>query len=185
MKDKELRDKMASEVRPLGKRLSPYEQDLWCDGWDAARANPLAPEASEEVLKNHEVTFLKLRVAELKQERDRLQVELSRQEKLALNEFSRWESFENERDQLRDEIKNSNKFDQDQENKIAGLKAAAEKLAEALYDDTYNCIRETLALMSEGEGDNPQTYRQMAKHALTRLDKALAEYREKFPKEDK
>lgn len=39
MNDQELRDKLASKARPLGKLLSPYEQDLWCDGWDAARAN--------------------------------------------------------------------------------------------------------------------------------------------------
>lgn len=42
MSDQELRDKLASKARPLGKLLSPYEQDLWCDGWDAARTNPLA-----------------------------------------------------------------------------------------------------------------------------------------------
>jgi hypothetical protein len=44
MSDQDLRDKLASEARPLGNLLSPYEQDLWCDGWDAARANPLRDE---------------------------------------------------------------------------------------------------------------------------------------------
>jgi len=51
-------------------------------------------------------------------------------------------------------------------------------LTEAIQDGTYNCVRETLALMAEGEGSNPQTYMDMSKYALRRLDEALARAKE-------
>jgi hypothetical protein len=55
-------------------------------------------------------------------------------------------------------------------------RAKARRLAEALTEGDYNSIRETLALMAEGEGDDAQVYMQMSKAALDKLDKALAEY---------
>lgn len=52
-----------------------------------------------------------------------------------------------------------------------------QSLLEALNGSTYTSIRETLALMAEGEGNNSEVYRQMSKGALVKLDAALAQFR--------
>ena len=57
-------------------------------------------------------------------------------------------------------------------------KARSKKLLEALKAGGYNSIRETLALMVEGEGSNPETYQTMANSALVKLDKAIAQHEE-------
>ena len=61
--------------------------------------------------------------------------------------------------------------------KLEEEKKKTEALVEALEDGTINSIRETLALMAEGEGPNPETYMAMANSALKKLDKALADYK--------
>lgn len=48
------------------------------------------------------------------------------------------------------------------------------ELVTMLSDGTYNSVRETLALMSEGEGYCEETYRIMSKSALKKVDEALA-----------
>jgi hypothetical protein len=48
-----------------------------------------------------------------------------------------------------------------------------EKLEKLIKDDTCNSVRETLALISEGEGNNIEVYRQMSKSALNKIDKVL------------
>lgn len=156
MKDQELRDKLASEYSANSRHLKTEQH--FKDGWDAARA---AQAHNTQDVTQDDYTNLRNERDQLRAEVVRLTTELDHTEKV---------------------YRMNRGFVEDSKGKIAELKAAAEKLAEALYDNTYNCVRETLALMSEGEGDNAQTYREMAKHALTRLDKALAEYRKKFPK---
>lgn len=53
------------------------------------------------------------------------------------------------------------------------------KIAQALLDAVEaltgggQSVRETLALMSEGEGSDPEVYRAMAKHALDSVDQLL------------
>lgn len=49
-------------------------------------------------------------------------------------------------------------------------------LLHTLNGDSYNSVRETLALMTEGEGDDPSVYQDMAGSALFKLDKALRVY---------
>ena len=66
MSDQELRDKLANEYAPEYNAMNEaFVKTAFRAGWDAARANPTAAEATEEVLKTHEVTLLKLRISEL------------------------------------------------------------------------------------------------------------------------
>lgn len=46
-------------------------------------------------------------------------------------------------------------------------------LIRALDDGTTESVRESLALLAEGEGPDPEVYRDIAKAALTRLDASL------------
>jgi tRNA/tmRNA/rRNA uracil-C5-methylase (TrmA/RlmC/RlmD family) len=136
-----------------------------------------AVEAAEELLKQrddlqaqlnwslgNEEKYKKELAASMDRE-NQLRAELSRQEQLALDEFSRWGTIQKERDQLRAEIEqlkrrveasdnNYKVWKQERDNAIA----ASEKLADAL--EYYHA----------NSGDSG--------------DKALAEYREKFPKQD-
>ena len=63
-------------------------------------------------------------------------------------------------------------------NALVKQKAIIEKLKEALEGEGYNSIRETLALMADGEGSNHEVYIAMANSALERLDVALADVKE-------
>ena len=47
----------------------------------------------------------------------------------------------------------------------------------ALTDGGYNSVREILALIAEGEGDDQETYMDMGKAALTKIDAALSALR--------
>lgn len=63
---------------------------------------------------------------------------------------------------------------QDKVKELDSLKAKHERLLEALTAGGYNSVRETLALMAEGEGKDPRIYQAMARRALRELDSALA-----------
>jgi chromosome segregation ATPase len=63
------------------------------------------------------------------------------------------------------------------EKQLASQKQAAQGLVDELMQTDYNSVRELLALMAEGEGEDSETYRNMAKAALTKLKNALAQYR--------
>lgn len=56
---------------------------------------------------------------------------------------------------------------------------AVKELVKALDDHSYNSVRETLALMAEGEGTDHKVYMEMAAGALKKLDHVLA----RLPKE--
>ena len=137
MNDQELRNKLSETLKVMGKKLSPHEQEIFCEGWDAARAND-----------SH---------------KDQLRAEV---EQLRGIETSRISSVD------RDHQK---------------LKAAAEKLADALefYGNrlNYECawrpdLKEYVPANSEGSSEIEQ-------HKWNIAKQALAEYREKFKKEEK
>lgn len=45
-------------------------------------------------------------------------------------------------------------------------------------ETSYNSVRESLALMAEGEGNDPKIYQEIARHALRKLDPVLAKVAE-------
>lgn len=67
-----------------------------------------------------------------------------------------------------------------QRRRIEELEAENKKLREALscyaelFRDDIKSVENTLALMSEGEGNNPETYQTMAKDALDKLRRVKA-----------